>query len=168
MSAYREYLVDFKANRKNPKGRLVLLMFRLASMASRSNKLVKLLMLPYLIFYRIFVEWILGIELPWRVEIGPGLRVFHGVGLVINDQAVIGARCVLRHSTTIGVAGTSETFDGAAPIIGDDVDIGAHVVVIGGIRIGSGSVIGAGSVVTKDVPDNSLVVGNPARIIRSL
>ena len=51
------------------------------------------------------------------------------------------------------------------PWLGDNVDVGANVVVIGGVRIGNNVKIGAGSVVTKDVPDNCTVVGNPARII---
>jgi putative colanic acid biosynthesis acetyltransferase WcaB len=56
---------------------------------------------------------------------------------------------------------------GACPIIGDRVDIGANSVILGPIRIGSDAVIGAGSVVVKDVPAGATVVGNPARVIRA-
>lgn len=57
---------------------------------------------------------------------------------------------------------------GPSPVIGDNVDIGANVVIIGGICIGDNVVIGVGSVVTKDVPKGSVVVGNPARIIKQI
>ncbi|MDF1515350.1 MAG: DapH/DapD/GlmU-related protein, partial [Anaerolineae bacterium] len=51
-------------------------------------------------------------------------------------------------------------------VIEDNCWIGGHAVILDGVRIGSGSVIGAGSVITKDIPANSFVVGNPARVIR--
>jgi putative colanic acid biosynthesis acetyltransferase WcaB len=156
---------DWGANKRNPKGRLVLLMFRLASWFSRAPRYCLVLGVPYVVFYRLTVEWLLGVELPWRLQMGEGARVFHGMALVVNDHAVIGRRVVLRHSTTIGV---SETDAGviAAPVIGDDVDIGAHVVIIGAVTIGDRAVIGAGAVVVRDVPPGAVVVGNPARVIR--
>ena len=56
----------------------------------------------------------------------------------------------------------------AFPVIGDNVYIAANATVIGGVNIGNNVIVGAGSVVIKDIPDNSVVVGNPARIIRSI
>jgi putative colanic acid biosynthesis acetyltransferase WcaB len=111
---------------------------------------------------------VLGIELPWKLKVGKNLRLFHGQALVVNDHAVIGSGCILRHSTTIGVLITSLSFDGDAPVIGNNVDIGSNVVILGKINIGDGAVIGAGSVVVKDVPAGAIVVGNPARVIRSI
>jgi putative colanic acid biosynthesis acetyltransferase WcaB len=55
---------------------------------------------------------------------------------------------------------------GPSPVIGDNVEIGSNVVIIGDISIGDGAIVGAGSVVTKDVPAHAVVVGNPARIIK--
>ena len=52
-------------------------------------------------------------------------------------------------------------------VIGDDVWIGGHVIVLPGVHIGTGAIVGAGAVVTKDVPDYAVVGGNPARIIKS-
>lgn len=52
------------------------------------------------------------------------------------------------------------------PTIGDNVSLGANVVIIGGVHIGNNVTIGAGSVVVKDVPDNAVVVGNPGRVIK--
>ena len=157
---------DWKANKRNAKGRLILLAFRFASMISKMPRFLRFFFLPYVALYRLFIEWILCIELPWHLTIGPNLRLYHGIALVINDRTIIGANCVLRHSTTIGVSVTYENFEGAAPIIGNNVDIGSNVVILGPINIGNDVIIGAGSVVTKDVPAGAVVVGNPAKILR--
>nr|WP_315473680.1 serine acetyltransferase [uncultured Rhodoferax sp.] len=157
---------DWRANTRNPKARLILLLFRVAYAIRRAPLLLLILGIPYLIFYRVFVEWILCVEIPWNTQVGPGLRLFHGMGLVVNDQTVIGRNVVLRHTTTIGVKETLPFGPQAAPIIGDDVDIGAHVIILGPITVSSGARFGAGSVVVKNVPAGATVVGNPARVIQ--
>lgn len=159
---------DWTANTGNPKGRLVLCLFRMASLCSQLPRAIRWIAYPYVLIYRILVEWILGIEIPWKTRIGTGLRVYHGQALVINDRAEIGRNCILRNSTTIGVAITDSTYGGEAPRIGDNVDVGAHVVIIGDITVGANSVIGAGAVVIRNVPPNSVVVGNPGRVIRTV
>jgi serine acetyltransferase len=82
---------------------------------------------------------------------------------VVHKHALIGENCTLRHSTTIGNAKEG----GNCPVIGDNVEIGAHVCIIGDITIGNNVVIGSGSVVVASIPSNSLAVGNPARVIKS-
>ena len=159
-------LQDWPENRGNLKGRIVLILFRLASACAKMPSWLRWIGLPYVALYRCLVEWGLCIELPWKLRVGPGLRVFHGHALVVNDRAVIGRRCVLRNSTTIGVSTTSRTYDGQAPVIGDDVDIGANVVIVGNVQVGDRALIGAGSVVVADVPADAVVVGNPARVLR--
>jgi putative colanic acid biosynthesis acetyltransferase WcaB len=156
---------DWEANLGNPKGQLVLVLFRLAQWARALPEPWWLLCIPYLAFYRINVEWILGIELRFRTRVGPRLRLFHGQGLVVHEKTVIGANCTLRQSTTIGNKTLADGSEGAAPIIGNGVDIGANAVILGGITIGDGAVIGAGAVVLKDVPARAVVAGNPARVI---
>jgi putative colanic acid biosynthesis acetyltransferase WcaB len=126
-----------------------------------------LLGIPVLIVYRISIEWILGVEIPFKTKIGKGLSVQHGQGLVINDGAVIGEGCTLRNNTTIGVKIDNFGNKSEAPIIGNNVNIGANVVIIGPVSIGDNVIIGAGTVIVKSVPANSTVVGNPSRIIKS-
>lgn len=155
---------DWSANKGNPKGRLVLLLFRIAHLL-RKNVLVAVLFFWYFILYRVGVEWFLGIELPWKTRIGPGFRVDHGQALVVNDGTVFGAGCTVRNSTTIGNKRLKEGGYSRAPRFGDRVDVGANAIIIGPITIGDDVAIGAGAVVLKDVPANSVAVGNPARII---
>jgi putative colanic acid biosynthesis acetyltransferase WcaB len=111
------------------------------------------------------VEWVLCIELPWKTRIGPGFRIDHGQALVINDGTVFGANCTVRNSTTIGNKRLKDGSYSRAPRFGDRVDIVANAVIIGPITIGNDVLVGAGAVVFKDVPANSVVVGNPGRVI---
>jgi len=154
---------DLPYNKSNTKGKCIIVLFRLASLIA-SNKVTKVLFFPYLIFYKIFIEWILGTELNWNTNIGTGLRIYHGQAIVINKDVKIGSHCVIRQSTTIG----NSRDGGTCPIIGNHVDIGCNVCIIGDITIGDNVVIGAGSVVVKSIPPNSLVVGNPARILKAI
>jgi putative colanic acid biosynthesis acetyltransferase WcaB len=155
---------DLYRNKGYLKGQVVLILFRLAHLF-RSHIILHLLFCWYLLFYRFFVEWVLGIELSWNLNAGKGLRLYHGQSLIVNGFSIIGQNCTLRHCTTIG----NKTYtDNRCPIIGNNVDIGANVCVIGDITIGDNVIIGAGSIVTKSVPANCIVAGNPARIIKHL
>lgn len=95
-----------------------------------------------------------------RIE-GGGILFQHPFSTILNAKS-IGHCCIIRQNTTIG--NTHENLDNT-PIIGDNVNIGANVVIVGKIKIGNNVIIGAGTVVTKNVPDNCTIVGNPARII---
>lgn len=161
-------LQDYPCNKGNFKIVIVLILFRISQLVGNSNILIYTLSIPYLILYRIWVEWILGIELHWKLEVGSGLTIHHGYGLVVNPTTKIGRGCVLRHLTTFGSKLNVESGKMESPIIEDYVDVGPHVVIIGPVRIGSNSKIGAGSVVVKDVPPFSIVAGNPARVIGSV
>lgn len=102
---------------------------------------------------------------PATMEIEPGGIVFmHPFSSIVNAKK-IGKGCIIRHNTTIG--NTNEVLENI-PTIGNKVNIGAGAIIIGKITIGSNVIIGAGSVVVKDVPDNCVVAGNPARILREL
>ncbi|MCF0058321.1 serine acetyltransferase [Dyadobacter sp. CY356] len=158
---------DWERNKGNNKARFILCLFRIANLASL-NKLYFFLLLPYNMFYRLWVEWIFCCELPFKTVAGRGLVIFHGQALVVNCETIIGSNCTLRPSTTIGNKELSEGIYSASPIIGNNVDIGSNVCIIGPITIGDNVKIGAGSVVVKNVPSNCIIAGNPARVIKTL
>ena len=155
---------DLRANKGNIKGALIMVSFRIAHLL-RKTVLTFILFIPYFVLYRIFIEWCLGTELPWKTRVGSGFRIDHGQGLIINDGTVFGCGCIVRNNTTIGNKLLADGSYSRSPIFGDNVDIGANVVVIGPVLIGNNVSIGAAAVVVKDVPDNSVVVGNPGRVI---
>ena len=157
---------DWRANKKNSKGRIVLFAFRIAHIGS-INIVLFILWIPYLVLYRIFIEWVLGIEIPFRLQLGKNTLLVHGQALVINKECKIGNNCILRHSTTIGNKINSDGTLSACPIIGNNVDVGAQSCIIGPVVIGDNVKIGAGSVVIKDVAPNCVIAGNPARVIRA-
>ncbi|MDR7112930.1 serine acetyltransferase/glycosyltransferase involved in cell wall biosynthesis [Microbacterium trichothecenolyticum] len=158
----RALFQDWQANAGNPKGQLILLSFRFASRLA--NKSGILWLVPRVLvggLYRICIEWLLGVEIPWRLSLGPRARIFHGQGTVVNDGAVIGSDVVLRHGITIG----HKRAGGLSPRIGNRVEIGAGAIVLGDIAIGDDATIAAGAVVMKSVPAGTTVAGNPARAI---
>ncbi|HTF17645.1 MAG TPA: hypothetical protein VK658_06210, partial [Chryseolinea sp.] len=89
---------DWKANSKNPKGRIFVLLFRIANLCSRS-RVYFYLGVPYLFFYKAIVQTIFALEVPWNISAGRGLVIYHCVGLIINKGVTIGSNCVLRHCT---------------------------------------------------------------------
>lgn len=98
---------------------------------------------------------------PFSTKVGKGLIYAHPYSTVLNAES-IGDNFSCLHCTTIGKKGPGER----RPRIGNNVTVGCHVAIIGDITIGNNVTIGAGSVVVKDVPNNAVVVGNPARIIK--
>jgi serine O-acetyltransferase len=114
----------------------------------------------YALAFRV-VETLTGISIPRSVEVGPGLRIWNFGNIFVHPDAKIGANCTLRQGVTIG----SRVDGGPAPVLEDDVDLGAYAQVLGDVRVGKGAKIGAMSVVLCDVPAGATAVGVPARII---
>ncbi|PHR95613.1 MAG: serine acetyltransferase [Blastopirellula sp.] len=126
---------------------------------------VKVPLLSHLlkIIYRIawfILSTIYGISINPISEIGPGFYIGHYGGIFV--RAKIGSNCSIGQGVTFGSKGAGKS--NGWPTVGDNVYVGAGAKIIGAITIGKGSVIGANAVVTKDVPENSLAVGIPARI----
>lgn len=104
---------------------------------------------------RVFLSGAPAMEI-FQTRIMGGLMIRHGNGTVIVAES-IGQDCEVYQQVTVGAG------RGGFPVIGDRVDLCAGALIFGGIRIGNDVIIGAGAVVTKDVPDRAVMVGNPAR-----
>jgi serine O-acetyltransferase len=107
-------------------------------------------------------RFLTGIEIHPAARLGPGLFIDHGMGVVIGETAEVGANVSLLQGVTLG--GTSRQREKRHPTLGDNVVVGAGAKIIGAFKIGDGSRIGAGSVVVREVPPNSVVVGVPGRV----
>lgn len=106
------------------------------------------------------MNWLWGIDLDYTVKLGRRVRLWHHGGMVLGARA-IGDDVHIRHNTTFGLL--SRQADNAKPIIGSRVDIGVGACVLGAVTVGDDSVIGANSVVTRDLPRGATVFGIPAR-----
>lgn len=116
---------------------------------------------PKLITLLIFL--IYNSKIPYKATIGKSTKFgYGGIGVVIHDRVVIADNCRIGQNVTIG--GTSGHYE--VPIIGNNVRISVGAVVIGPIKIGNNVIIGANAVVNRDVPDNCIVAGVPAKIIK--
>jgi putative colanic acid biosynthesis acetyltransferase WcaB len=163
MQGFRRTLrADLRANRRDPKSQLVLVGLRVCQLLMHDREKPRRSSLPAVALYRIFTEFLLGIELRPKTRVGPGLTIFHGTGLVVNDHALIGAAVTLRNGVVIGHKRPGE----GAPFLRDNVDVGAAALIIGAVTVGTRAKVGAGAVVVRNVPDEDVVAGNPARSIR--
>ena len=107
-------------------------------------------------------RFLTGIEIHPAAKLSPGLFIDHGMGVVIGETAEVGENVTLLQGVTLG--GTSLKREKRHPTLGNNVVVGAGAKIIGGFKIGDGSRIGAGSVVVREVPTNSVVVGVPGRV----
>jgi serine O-acetyltransferase len=119
------------------------------------------------------VDWIWGIHLPRSTSLGRRVRLWHNGSMLLTAKS-IGNDVHLRHDTTFGpvragrqvpTAGPLAVVTDELPVIEDGVDLGSGVCVLGGVRVGQGAVVGANSVVLKNVPPRATVLGVPARIV---
>lgn len=133
--------------------------FFLRKTQKSTNKIMKML---YLVLLRI-TSYITGIQIPYQVQIGEGFRIVHFGTIVINPQARIGKNFNISQGCLIG---NSKGRREGVPTIGDNVCMNANSIIVGNAKIGSNVLIAPGAFVNFDVPDNSIVIGNPGNIIK--
>ena len=104
-----------------------------------------------------------GISIPFDTRIGPGFYIGHFGGIVVNSQAVIGRNCNISQGITIGQLNRGERK--GVPTLGDNIYVGPGAVIVGAVTIANGCAIGANAVVTRDLGENSVAVGIPAKVI---
>lgn len=144
------YFPDFRA----------LLLFRLSQLCHQW-----VLTRPLAYLFTMLNDFLTGVWIGPKVIAGPGLSLGHPRGLMVNPGTHIGRNCSILNRVTIG---------GPNVTIGDNVSINSGAMVISNVRgkgrltIGNNVLIGAGAVVVEDVPDNSVVVGVPGRVVRKI
>lgn len=160
--AYREAVAaDRRANASYPKSRFILRWFRRAQRwRAERGPLARILFLIIGGSYKVATEGFMGIELPVSTRVGPGLRLRHGVGIVVNPASRIGAGVMMRQGVTLGNRKSSDD----CPTIEDGVEIGVGAVIIGAVTVGEGARIGPNAVVFKDVPAGAVVLSPAAEI----
>lgn len=104
-----------------------------------------------------------GFQIPPNV-IGPGLTIYHFGPIIINARAVIGNNLTIQPQVVIG----QKKGESVAPVIGDNVVICGGCFIIGNIHIGNNVIIAPNSSVISDIPDNCVIAGSPARIVKRL
>ena len=104
-----------------------------------------------------------GIEIHPGAQIGKGVFIDHGMGVVIGETAIVGDKCLIYQGVTLG--GTGKETGKRHPTLGENVVVGGGAKVLGNIQIGNEVRIGAGSVVLRDVPSDCTVVGIPGRVV---
>ncbi len=107
-------------------------------------------------------RFLTGIEIHPAARLGRGLFIDHGMGVVIGETSEVGENVTLYQG--VSLAGTSLKKEKRHPTLGNNVTVGAGAKIIGGFTIGDNSRVGAGSVVVREVPPNSVVVGVPGRV----
>ncbi len=110
-----------------------------------------------------FSRFLTGIDIHPGAKLGPGLFIDHGMGLVIGETAELGSNVTLYQGVTLG--GTGKEKGKRHPTIGNNVVVSSGAKVLGSFKVGDNSKIGSGSVVLKEVPPNSVVVGIPGRVV---
>lgn len=111
-------------------------------------------------FYSLLGRYLSGFEIYYSAKIGKGLKINHGLGTVIGARVVIGENCLIHQNVTFGDK------DKGRPTIGNNVIIYSGAKALGNINIGNGSIVGANSVCFIDIPENSVAIGVPAKIIK--
>lgn len=110
-------------------------------------------------------HFLTGVDIAPGAEIGPGLMISHGTGIVVGNATRIGANALLMHGATLGAPTTARI--GEMPTVGDNAVIGASAKLIGGITVGDDVLIAVNSVVTRDVPSGSKVLPSGEIVRRS-
>ncbi|MCL2204171.1 MAG: serine O-acetyltransferase [Defluviitaleaceae bacterium] len=113
-----------------------------------------------------FSRWVTGIEIHPGAQIGRGVFIDHGMGVVIGETCTIGNDVLIYHGVTLGATGKERGKKQRHPMVGNHVVLGAGAIILGPLTIGHHAKIGAGAVVVAHVPPHTTVVSDPARNTR--
>lgn len=146
----------------NPIYRFILLFRISAFFLARKNVIAKVLF-HFIEIFRSHYSYKLGIILNPKTKIKGGLYFPHFSSIILTSNAIYGENLTVYQQSTVGM--NLHGKKKGSPIIGNNVTICAGAKIIGNIRIGNNVLIGAGAIVVNDVPDDAVVVGNPAKVV---
>ncbi len=121
------------------------------------------ILFPLRFLFLKITSYITHIQIPYSTSIDPGFRIVHFGAIVVNPNAIIGKNFNISQGCLIGNAQGKRA---GTPVIGDNVCMNANSIIIGNCKIGNNVLIAPGAFVNFDVPDNSIVIGNPGKIIQ--
>ena len=130
---------------------------------TKHKGMLRYVIYPVATFLLTHLRYKLGISIYPGTKIGSGFYIGHFGGIVVHPSSEIGKNCNISQGVTLGQANRGK--NKGHPILGDNVYIGPGAKIVGAVRIGNNVAIGANCVVTKDIPDNSVVVGVPGKVI---
>lgn len=133
--------------------KLLLLLYRISSYRYKS-KILSIIFLPIHVIYYIYSNFILGVEIPASTKIGAPLTIWHGVGIVINSNSILGSNITLRSGVVIGNDGSSDI----SPTIEDGCSLGANAVVVGDVVISKNSKVAPCTFVNFNMNESSKVI----------
>lgn len=131
------------------------------TLSAKPGRFIKAILFRVIILRHRFWSIVTGADIPFNSNLKGGLVMPHPNGIVIHPEAEIGPNCKLYQQVTLGIGPTP-----GLPRLGGNVIVGAGAKILGGVTVGDHAMIGANSVVVKDVPSSATVAGNPARITR--
>tara|TARA_B110000208_G_scaffold185298_1_gene240282 strand:- start:392 stop:892 length:501 start_codon:yes stop_codon:yes gene_type:complete len=166
VKVYRYILQDWEINKGSVVARILLVQFRLLQLLLQLGRCGKMMAILPWVLYKLYSEFFLHIELSPKTQVGASIHFPHPFSIVINANSKVGKECVIRHGVTIGNKGDRSLDSSLCPYLHDGVNVGCNAVVIGGVTLGSGSTIGAGSVVICNVEEGAFYAGVPARKIK--
>lgn len=176
MGTYRLIIADYTAFKKRDKANLPKIIgtsmlyssFRAVFLYRLAQSLDRYRLVPLAILMEKIMHFTCNASIGRKAIIGPGFVIRHVGAIVVGNKTVIGKNCEIRQCVTFGGNLGKSNYGTTQPILGDNILVGAGAKILGPVKIGNNSIIGANSVVTRDMPDNSVIAGIPGKVIREI
>ncbi len=165
---YKKYGGNFFSILLFTQGFWAIFQYRVASAVYKSKlpQFLKKIILLICLIWQKGVEILTGISIPASVQIGHSFYIGHFGNIILNSNSIIGNNCNISQGVTLGVSGQGK--NRGTPVLGNNVYVGANAVIAGRIIIGNDVVIGANSLVNKPVSNNTIVLGVPAKAVKTI
>ncbi len=176
MGTIKLIIADYKAFKKKKSGSLIgaivasllysayraVFLYRMAQFFDR------LKIVPLAVLMEKIMHFTCNASIGRKAAIEPAFVIRHVGAIVVGNKTVIGKNCEIRQGVTFGGNLGKSNYGTSQPILGDNILVGAGAKILGPVKIGDNSIIGANAVVTRDMPANSIIAGIPGKVIRDV